>query len=75
MIDGKKMWVGAGVSVVFLVLFLVTVDLDRMVDALADAEYVYLAPAVALYLASLLFRTIRWQVLMRHMRPVKVRRL
>jgi len=75
LIDAKKMWIGAAISVVFLVLFLVTVDLGRMVDTLADAEYVYLAPAVALYLASLLFRTIRWQVLMRHMRPVKVRRL
>lgn len=75
MIDARKMWIGVAISVVFLVLFLITVDLGRMVDALADAEYIYLAPAVALYLASLLFRTIRWQVLMRHMRPVKVRRL
>ena len=75
MLDSRKIWIGAGISAGFLVLFLVTVDLGRMVDALADADYVYVAPGVALYLTSILFRTIRWQVLLRHMRPITVRRL
>ena len=46
-----------------------------MLDALAGANYAYVAPAVAMYLISVLFRTLRWQMLMRHMRPVSVRRL
>ena len=75
MIDSRKIWIGAGISIGFLVLFLVTVDLDRMVDALADADYRYLVPGVVLNLTSVLFRTIRWRVLLRHMRPIKVRRL
>ena len=43
--------------------------------ALADANYVYLIPGVALYLVSVFFRTVRWQILLRHMGAVPVRRL
>lgn len=70
-----KFWIGATVSVLLLLVFLLTVDLGRMVDAMAGAEYVYLVPGVAMYLVSILFRALRWQVLLRHMRPIPVRRL
>lgn len=75
MIAGKKFWVGLGVSAGLLALFLLTVDFRRMVDALSDADYVYVAPGIALYLVAVLFRTVRWQALLRHMRPVPVARL
>ncbi len=75
MIRSPKMWVGMALSVVLIGIFLTTVDVGRMLDALADADYGYAAPAIGLYLVSLLFRTIRWQMLMRHMRLVKVTRL
>ena len=75
MIDSKKLWIGFAISVLLLVLFLVTVDLGRMLDALEDANYLFVVPAIAMYLVSVLFRTLRWQVLLRHLKPVTVTRL
>ena len=64
-----------GVSVALLALFLLTIDVRRMADALADANYLWVIPAVALYLVSVVFRTLRWRVLLLHMKPVSVARL
>ena len=75
MVDSKKIWIGIAVSLAFLALFLFTVDLGRMADSIAGANYVLLIPAIGLYLISILFRTFRWQLLLRHMRHVSVRRL
>jgi uncharacterized membrane protein YbhN (UPF0104 family) len=70
-----KLWIGLGVSVALLALFLLTIDVGRMVDALADANYVWVVPAIALYLVSVVFRTLRWRVLLAHMKLVSVSRL
>ena len=72
---GKKIWFGFSISAVLLALFFLTVDLDRMLEALAGANYAYVAPAIGLYLVSILFRALRWQRLLRHMRVVSVARL
>lgn len=74
-IGARKVWIGFAFSVLLLALFFVTVDVSRMMDELADANYLFLIPGIAMYLVSVLFRTIRWQVLLRHMRPVSVWRL
>ena len=70
-----KFWVGLGISGVLLALFFVTLDPARLLDALADANYLYVVPAVGLYLVSILFRTLRWRTLLGHMRVVPVPRL
>lgn len=75
MIGARKLWIGFAVSVLLLVLFLATVDVGRMLEAVADANYFWLLPGILLYLTSVLFRTLRWQVLLRHMRAVRVGRL
>lgn len=75
MLGRGKLWIGLAVSAATLALFLLTVDLGRMADALAEANYVYLIPGLALYLVSVFFRTVRWQVMLRHMKPISVRRL
>ena len=70
-----RAWLGIGISVALLAIFFLTVDLRRMLDALSGAQYLFVLPGVALYFISILFRTVRWQVLLRHLRPVSVRRL
>jgi len=70
-----KFWLGLGLSVVLVALFFMTVDVGHMADALARANYLYVAPAVALYMIGVVFRTMRWQVLLRHIKPVSNRRL
>ena len=75
MIGTTKLWIGAATSVLLLVLFVVTVDVDRMVEAMADADYLFLVPGVGMYLISVLFRTLRWHVLLRHLKRIDTRRL
>lgn len=72
---GKRFWFGLGLGAAALALFFLTTDWDRLVDALAGANYWYAVPAVMLYQVSLLFRTARWRIIMRHMREVPVTRL
>jgi uncharacterized protein (TIRG00374 family) len=55
-----KFLVALGVSVVFSFLFIRSVDLDKVGDALAGADYVYVVPALALFAASVAFRAQRW---------------
>ena len=75
MIASKKIWIGFAISGLLLALFLVRVDLGRMTEALAEANYLFLIPGIGLYLISVFFRTLRWQMLLRHMRPISVKRL
>ena len=75
MIAGRKIWIGFAISALLLALFLITVDLGRMTEALAEANYLFLIPGIGLYLISVFFRTLRWQLLLRHMRPISVKRL
>ena len=70
MVGNLKFWFGIGVSVALLVLFLFTVDIRRMLDALAGVNYLYLVPAVVMYLVSTYFRALRWSVLLRHIKPI-----
>ena len=75
MVGNLKFWIGIGISIALLMLFLLTVDMGRMIDALSEVDYIYLAPAVAMYLVSTYFRSLRWSVLLRHMKPVSANRL
>ena len=70
-----KYWIGLGISVVLLAVFVLTVDVGGMLDALSEAEYAYVVPAAAMYLVSLFFRSLRWRLLLMHMKRVPVGRL
>ena len=70
-----QVWVAVGVSVVLLLILLYQVNLGEIKDALADANYAYLAPAIVLYFGAVLFRTIRWRYLLLPLREFPVRRL
>ncbi len=72
---GKKVWIGLLLSAIFVALFFVTLDFGRLIEALTDANYIYVVPGIGLYLIGVWFRTLRWQWLLKHMRPVKTSRL
>ena len=59
----------------FLLYIFWRVDFDELLDAFGDANYAYLAPAVAVYFIALAFRAMRWQFLLRPVRGVSWRRL
>lgn len=71
----RKYWIGIGVSIILLAYFLFTVEIGRMLDALAGANYWYIFPAVGMYFVSVYFRSMRWSVMLSHLKPVSTRRL
>ena len=70
-----KYWIGIGVSIILLAYFVITVDIWRTLDALAGANYWYIIPSVAMYFISVYFRSMRWSVMLRHLKPVSTHRL
>ena len=70
-----KYLVGIGASLILVALFLFTGNPSGMLAALGSANYWYVIPAVVMYFVSVYFRAMRWSVLLRHIRPVKVPRL
>ena len=70
-----KYWVGIGVSIILLAFFVITVDTRRMLEALSGANYWYIIPSVAMYFVSVYFRSMRWSVMLRHLKPVSTPRL
>ena len=50
MIEYRKLLIGLAITGGLLALFLLTVDVRRMFDELAKANYVYVVPALSVYL-------------------------
>ncbi len=70
-----QFWLGLGVSVLLLLVLVWQVDLTELRDALSDANYVYLAPSIALYFIGVYFRAFRWRYLLQPLRPLAASRL
>ncbi len=65
MLKSRRLWVGVIISLAFLALFFYRVDFMAMGRALAEANYIYLLPALAVYFTGVYFRAIRWHYLLR----------
>lgn len=70
-----KSWGGICISVILIALFVLTTDIERTVSTITSANYVFLLPAIGLYLVSIGFRTLRWQWLLKHIRRIRLSRL
>ena len=62
-------------SVLFIGFFILRTDLGDMGDALRSANYYYLIPGIGTYILALVWRTIRWKVILRPLGDYKVSRL
>jgi uncharacterized protein (TIRG00374 family) len=63
----KQRWqviIGVVISAVALVLALIGIDVRRVAETLARADYRYLVPATGAVVAYLLARAVRWRVLL-----------
>ncbi len=69
------LWAGIAISVVLLLFFVRQLETGELKTLLAEASYVYLIPAVALYFVGVYFRAYRWQYLLAPLRRFPVRRL
>ena len=75
MLVSPRFLLGMGVSLAFLLLFFLIVDVGEMSQALATAKYRFILPAIALYFVALFFRSIRWQFLLTPVSRIPVARL
>ncbi len=75
MLASRRFVLGIAVSLAFVLLFFLIVDLGEMGHALASAKYRFIVPAIALYFVALFFRSVRWQFLLTPVSRIPVARL
>ncbi len=64
--SARMFWLGLFGSAAFLVVFVVLfVDFKTIRGVLADANYIYVVPATALYFVAVYFRAMRWKFLLK----------
>ncbi len=68
-----RTWLGLLISALFLAFAFRGQDLGGIRDALRQADYVWLLPALACYFAGVWVRAIRWSVLLRPVVRVRAR--
>ena len=66
-----KYRIGIGISIALFAVFVFTVDVGRMLEALSGANYWFTIPAAGMYLLSVYFRSMRWTVMLRHLKPLR----
>ena len=64
-----RFWLGVFISLLFLYFALKGQRLDEVGEAIKEANYWWLIPAVAVYFVAVILRTYRWHFLLR---PIKV---
>ena len=65
-----RVWLGLAISLVFIGLLFWRADPREILDALAGANYVWLIPAVSIFFVELWVRAVRYQHIVRTLRPV-----
>ena len=68
-------WIGVGVSALFLYLALRGMNLGHVWQLIKEANYWWILPGVAIYFVGVWIRTWRWHYMLRQFKPVPVKRL
>src|SRR3989304_1996633 len=75
LITSRRLWLGLGGTGLFLGLFFWRTDLGGLGDALEQADYWWVVPAVAIWFVSAVFRSLRWHYLLRRLANLSTRTL
>ena len=75
MLKSKRFWIGATISIALLAVFLFQVDFSEMGSEMSKANYIYLLPAVFIYLLGVFFRAVRWQYLLKPLGNFRIFRM
>ena len=70
-----RFWAALGLSVALLSLMVYQVNLGEIRTVLAEANYFYVIPAVAVYFVAVYFRAVRWKYLLSPLRVLSASRL
>jgi hypothetical protein len=74
-LNNWRLWFAVAVSALLLIVLVLQVEPGQISRALRQANYVYVAPAIALYFGAVYFRAVRWRYLLAPLRRFPVRRL
>lgn len=75
MLRSKQFWLGLAISLVFVALLLRTAHPNAIIEALRGAHYIWLIPAILVYLASLWVRSLRYRYLVKDLTEISATRL
>ena len=70
-----QFWIGLGISLLFMLLLVWTVDSKQIIVELREANYLFLIPAILLYFVSIYFRSIRWKHLLSPVATIGIAKL
>jgi uncharacterized protein (TIRG00374 family) len=71
----RHLWLGIGISAVFLWRALAGLNLQSVSRHMGDANYIWLLPSVTVYFIAVWVRTWRWDYMLRPLKHIAVRRL
>lgn len=74
MLINRRTLFALAVSVAFLAVVFWSIDFDEFIDAFAEANYLWLIPAVIVYFLAFTLRAWRWQSLLAHLGGVTLGR-
>ena len=70
-----RVWLGFGVSLIFIYFALRGQDFDLILESLRGASYIWLVPALVAYFAGVGVRSLRWAYLLRPIQHISPKRL
>jgi uncharacterized protein (TIRG00374 family) len=70
-----RVWIGFGISIIFVYFALRGQDFNLIKESLRGASYVWLVPALVIYFAGVVVRSLRWAWLLRPIQYIGPRRL
>ncbi len=70
----REFWIGIAISIVFFGLFIYYLypHLDSLANALSDAQYYWLLPAISANILAFYFRAERWKILLKHIKKIRI---
>ena len=75
MFKTRRFYIGVIVSVVFLVLFFYKVDLQELIRALQNANYLYVILGGIIYFVAIYLRTVRWKYILAPLGKLSIKKL
>ncbi len=75
MLRSVRVWIGVGISVLFLGLFLKSTDFGEIKRSFEQANYYVAIASLPVYFLGIWVRTVRWQYLLRPVKKLSVWRL
>lgn len=66
----KKLWIGIGISAIFLYFALKSIEIEKVLQAFGEINYIYLFPVIFFTILTYVVRAWRWRYFFRHIKII-----